>query len=705
MTVTINPTSSKLTSAHLERKAIIYIRQSSSKQVREHLDSQLNQRALVKRAEILGWHPERIEVLDGDLGQSAGHAKSRDDFKSLTAEVALGHVGIVFGWDASRLARNNADWYQLLDLATLFGTLIGDNEGIYDPREFNDRLLLGLKGTMSEAELHMIHQRLNAGRLSKVQRGEYVQRLPTGLVRLADKTVIKDPDAQVRHVIDLVFAKFSELGTCQKVLHYCKQHQILIPRQRRSGPENRELTWKQPSHPAILQILTNPAYAGAFAYGRKAKDQKRQIPGRPTTGLVRQSMENWQCLIHDAYPAYISWEQYLVNRAQLTDNINHFRQTHGESKGTPRKGAALLQGLATCGCCGRRMQVSYKPKVRYVCSALATEFAAPICATLEGSSIEKFVVNAYFEAIQPAQLNALDEVLAQQKKEHQRLKKYHHQQIQKVQYEADLARRRYEQIDPENRLVASELEKQWEDKLRTLKETQEIVERFEQKSIEPKLSNPLRQQLSEINQQLPHLWSTEQLTNEHRKKLLRSLISQVILQRIRADQVQVRIVWVSGHFSEGIVRPPIHRQADITGYQDMVERTRQLWQENKTDDQIAKILTNEGFRSARNLKVSSGTVFKIRHQHQLTSPYHEFRLAEKVDGMWTVLGLSRKLGVSRSWLYRSIRGGKLPESYIIRRPPHNNYLIKDDPELFERLKSATQSTRQENENLKPRRVL
>jgi DNA invertase Pin-like site-specific DNA recombinase len=236
----------KITSKHIERKAIVYLRQSSPKQVREHVDSQISQRTLAERAKGLGWHPDRIEVLDADLGLSASQAQCRDDFKALIAEVALGHVGIVFGWDVSRLARNNADWYQLLDLAALFDTLIGDNDGIYDPKLYNDRLLLGLKGTMSEAELYTLRQRLNAGRLSKVKRGEYVQHLPTGLVRLApSQQVVKDPDAQVRHVIELIFSKFEELGSCPKVMRYCRDHNILIPRHQTSGFNQGELLWNE----------------------------------------------------------------------------------------------------------------------------------------------------------------------------------------------------------------------------------------------------------------------------------------------------------------------------------------------------------------------------------------------------------------------------------------------------------------------------
>src|SRR5262247_2711496 len=241
----------KITPRHLERKAVISMRQSSPKQVREHLDSQLTQRTLVHRAEHLGWHPERIEVCDGDLGQSAAGSQERDDFQALAAEVALGHVGIVFGWQVSRLARNNADWYQLLDLAALFGTLIGDTDGVYDPRLYNDRLLLGLKGTMSEAEHYLLRQRLTAGRLSKVQRGEYVQRLPTGLVRLADHRVIKDPDQQIQHVIALVFSTFETLGSCYRVMRYCQQHNILVPRCLRGGEAAGDIRWRRPSEDII----------------------------------------------------------------------------------------------------------------------------------------------------------------------------------------------------------------------------------------------------------------------------------------------------------------------------------------------------------------------------------------------------------------------------------------------------------------------
>ena len=394
----------KITPFHLERKAVIYIRQSSPKQVREHLDSQLTQRTLVERAQSLGWYPDRIEVFDGDLGQSATGVQARDDFKALAAEVALGHVGIVFGWQVSRLARNNAEWYQLLDLAALVGTLIGDTDGVYDPRLYNDRLLLGLKGTMSEAELYLMRQRLNAGRLSKVQRGEYVQRLPTGLVRLADNSVTKDPDQQMQHVIALVFSKFEELGSGYGVLRYCKQHDILLPRRHGGGMGPDDVRWCQPSEAAISAILTNPAYAGAFVHGRRTSDPRRQPRGQRTPPMRRRRMDEWQCVIQDAYPAYISWAQYLDNQARLRANAQRYTEQTHQGQGAPREGAALLQGLATCGRCGHRMHVAYRPRSRYLCTSMHRAFAEARCAHLDGPSIEAFVVQAFFDAIAPAQL-------------------------------------------------------------------------------------------------------------------------------------------------------------------------------------------------------------------------------------------------------------------------------------------------------------
>jgi DNA invertase Pin-like site-specific DNA recombinase len=683
----------KISPTHLERQAIVYVRQSSPKQVRENQESQANQRALVERAQTLGWHRERIVVLDADLGQSAAQVAGRDDFKALAAEVALGHVGILFGWEVSRLARNNADWYQLLDLAALFDTLIADVDGVYDPRLYNDRLLLGLKGTMSEAELHMLHQRMDAGRLSKVKRGGYVQHLPTGLVRLPDNSVVKDPDPQVCQTIALVLAKFEELGSCQKVLRFFKHNSLPLPRHQTSGFHKGELLWKKPSASAIYEMLCNPAYAGAFVYGRRPKDPTRQVPGRHATGVVRKPLAEWQAIQPGVYPAYITWEQFLANQARLHDNAaRHVDRLH-PGHGAPREGAALLQGLAVCGECGHVMRVVYKPGGRYVCYGLSKEFAEPMCASLDGPSAEALVVHAFLAAIQPAQLDALEAVLAQQHQERAQLERHWDQQVQRATYEAHLAQRRYEGVDPDNRLVAAALECHWEEKLLALRQTQEAADRFQHEPTTPTLDPELRQQLTHIAQVLPDLWQRGQLTYEQQKRLLRSLITRVILKRTAPDRVEVKIVWVSGHFSVDTLTPPILRLADVSRYEELVARIQALWQAGQTDADIATIVTQEGFHAARSAEVSAATVLKIRLKQGWMSNYHRHRLANKIDGYWTVHGLSQTLGVDRDWLYRRIANDTLREPDVIRQAPYGTYLIRDDPALLERLRQQVQTLR------------
>jgi DNA invertase Pin-like site-specific DNA recombinase len=684
----------KITTAHLERQAVVYIRQSSLKQVREHPGSQINQRALVERAQALGWHQERILVFDADLGQSATQVEGRNDFKALAAEVALGHVGILFGWEVSRLARNNADWYHLLDVAALFGTLIADVEGIYDPRVYNDRLLLGLKGTMSEAELHLMRQRLTAGRLSKVTRGEYVQHLPTGLIRLPDNRVVKDPDDQVRHVIELVFARFAELGSCQKVLRFLKEHSILLPRRQTAGFHKGELLWKKPSAAAIYEILGNPAYAGTFVYGRRPKDPTRQIPGRRATGFVRKPVAEWQHIQHDIYPAYLSWEQYVANQATMRENALRRATRTERGRGTPREGAALLQGLATCGECGHVMKTAYKRGVRYLCDGLRKEFAEPMCASLSGGSIDAAVVRAFMDALQPAQLDALEALLAQRRQERAQVERYWEQQIQRATYEVHLARRRYEAVDPANRLVAAELERRWEEALIALRQTQETAERCRQEPPVASLDPHLRHQLEHIAQALPELWNSDRLTNEQKKRLLRSLIVRVILKRTVPDCVEVKIVWVSGHFSVYQVQPPIWRECDVSGYARMVERVQELWREGLTDTEIAAQLTREGFHSARSATVVAAAVRKIRLGHQWYQPRHQIRGADELEGYLTAAGLAKRIGVDRKWVYGQLAEGKIEERYYTRHPQSGTYRIADDREFLERLRRQAPGKRE-----------
>src|SRR5262245_5452234 len=402
--------STKILPAHRDRQAVVYLRQSSPKQVLQHTESALNQRALKDRLRDFGWPPHRIAVVDDDQGRSGRTTAGRDGFQRLVADVSLGKVGIVMGTEVSRLSRNCADWHRLLELCALFDTLIADAEGVYNPRDFNDRLLLGLKGTLSEAELHSIRLRLDAGRLSKAGRGELVQHLPTGLARDPNGVVRLDPDRSVQDRIRLAFAKFRELGSGQKVLRYLVTHGLKRPRKQTSGLYAGAVLWKEPSGRALIALLKNPAYAGAFAYGRRVADPTRQVPGRPATGRIRQPRDRWLALVRDIYPAYISWEEHERVLATIEEN----RQKMAERltrKQAIRCGAALLPGLVRCGRCGHAMQVIYKDnRFQYVCNASQSHQAKPNCQYIGGRPVDEAVAQEFFRVLQAAEIDAMERV-------------------------------------------------------------------------------------------------------------------------------------------------------------------------------------------------------------------------------------------------------------------------------------------------------
>ena len=673
----------KIRTTHLDRPAYIYVRQSSPKQVAQNIESQHLQYQLAQRAEALGWRVEQVRIMDDDQGISAKDSAGRSGYQALVAEVSLGQVGIIFGWQVSRIARNNADWYHLLDLAALVDTLIADVDGVYDLRNYNDRLLLGLKGTMSEAELHWLHQRLDEGRLNQVRRGEYRQHLPTGLVRLEDGAVVKDPDDQVRHAIELVLLKFEELGSCGKVLRYLRRENILLPRRQRAGLFKGQLLWKPPTDSAIYEILRNPAYAGAFAYGRKQVDYAQQTPGRPATGRLARPMSEWLHLQQDVYPAYSPWDQYLANQARLQQNSTLFRQNAAQAQGTPREGAALLQGLITCGYCGCRMVVGYKRTHHYDCEALVKRAGEKSCLWLAGPPVDAVVVQAFFEALRPAQIDALAAVLADQQAERHRLAQQWEERLKRAQYAAHLAERQYNAVDPDNRLVAAELERRWEVALHQLRDTQADYDRFRHAAMPATLSPDLRAKLVHLSETLPDVWPT--LPYDEQKELLRCLIARVICTKAAPDRVEVRIVWVSGHCSIVYAQPSISRLQDLADYEVMVQRIETLWRAGLDNDQITAQLTDEGFHSARRPDVPAITVQKIRLERGWYLTLARSKNALELDGYLTVRGLAEQLGLDRSVVYRLIYSGQVEPRYITRDPQSRVYLIQNDPDLIERL--------------------
>lgn len=689
----------KVTGLQLQRLACIYVRQSSLKQVFNNQESQMYQYRLQQRALELGWPQERIRVIDHDLGYSGQDSEQRVGFQELVAEVSLGHVGIVFGYEVSRLARNNRDWYLLLDLAAMFGTLIADSDRVYDPRLYNDRLLLGLKGTMSEAELHWLHQRLAEGRLNQVKRGAYRQRLPTGYLRLPEGLVVKDPDDQVRHVLELVFVKFEELGSVNRVVRYLRQHKILLPRRQNAGPQANQLLWKVATEAAVSDTLQNPAYAGAFAYGRRQAEPQLRQPGRPAAGRVRKPMAEWLHLQHDVYPTYITWEQYLANQARLEQNGLRFVENRERAQGIAREGACLLQGLIVCGHCAHHLQSVYKHTPRYFCRGLTrTTDVAGSCISVRAPVVDQVVVQAFFEAIQPAQLDALEALLAVQQQDRQRLEQQWQDQLKRAQYEVGLAQRQYDAVDPANRLVAAELERRWEEKLLQWRQTEEDYHHFQQIPLPDTVPAPLRDLFGEVSQRLPELWPA--LANAQKKELLRSLIAQVIVTRHLSDQVQIRIVWISGCYTDYTALTPIYCDQAVTGYEQMVERVHELWQQGYDDEQMAAQLTAEGFHSARSPYVTPKSIQKIRLARQWYLPFERMRRGEEVEGHLTVRGLAKQLAVNDSTIYRFIYHQVIPPDLVQRNAQTGVYLIRNDPDLIDRLRQRVIEQKQKNGMLK-----
>jgi DNA invertase Pin-like site-specific DNA recombinase len=587
----------KIQRHHLQRLAIVYVRQSTPRQVLEHRESTELQYGLARRAVSLGWHEDRVLVVDDDQGQSGRSAEHRVGFQRLLAEVGLDHVGLVLGIEMSRLARSNKDWHQLLELCAIFRCLLADQDGVYDPSHYNDRLLLGLKGTMSEAELHIIRGRMMEGKRNKAQRGELFSHMPVGYVRLPHGEVVLDPDEQVQSVVRLIFEKFDELGSGLRVLHYLLGHEIHIPVRPHFGPQSGQLQWRQPNPPMIYGILHHPQYAGAYSYGRSQVNPRRQQPGRPNTGRTLMPMDQWLVLRQDELPAYISWGQYLTNQERLSQNRAGF-----ETLGAPREGASLLSGLVVCGCCGWRMYVAYSDKPhrpRYVCRHQA--FGKNLCRNqnLAGRTIDELVSHQVLQALVPASLALSLEAEEQLGREHQRLSEHWQHQRERAHYQTERAHRQFEAVEPENRLVARELEKRWEQALLNERSIQEEYARFQQKQSEP-ISPEQREQIMALSTDIPTLWDAASTTALDRQMIVRQLIDRIVLRvQEETEFVDVTIHWIGGFVSQHEARRPVGRYESLRDYDRLVARLRELRDQGLTADGIADQLNAEGFHSPR----------------------------------------------------------------------------------------------------------
>jgi DNA invertase Pin-like site-specific DNA recombinase len=656
----------KLQSRHLERLAVVYIRQSSMGQVLHHQESTKLQYSLVDMARRLGWAAERILTIDEDLGMSGASAQGRHGFQRLLAEVALDHVGIVLGVEMSRLARSNRDWHQLLELCARFGTLIGDLDGMYDPSLYNDRLLLGLKGTMSEAELHILRQRLQQGKLQKAHRGELAKPVPTGYLRTPAGDVVLDPDEEVRAVVHVIFRTFRRLGSVAGVLRVLARRGMRIGVRMRTGPDIGTLEWRRPHRNMVVNVLRNPIYGGAYVYGRRGTDPRKQQPGRPATGRTPLlPPEKWQVCLPGQLPAYIEWEEYLRNQARLDAN-----RAGAEGSGLVREGSALLSGLVACGKCNYRMSVQYgkarngKRYARYVCAHDATTYGGAVCSTVTAPALDRVVAALALEALAPAALEVSLKVAREVEGERAERDSLWQKRLERARYEAQRAERQYHAVEPENRLVARSLERQWEEKLAAVRTLEEEYHR-QQQHLPRHLTAAEQETIRQLAQDVPRLWTAESTSVADRKTLLRLLIERVdVTVHDDSERVDVVVHWAGGQQTRTQMARPVGRLNQLARHKELLERIRTLRRQGLTVEQIAEALNQEGWKTpTQRSPFNERLVRAMVHRHG--APVRGPRpVPSGAPDAWWLADLARELNMPVITLYGWIRRGWLKSESV-----------------------------------------
>jgi DNA invertase Pin-like site-specific DNA recombinase len=667
-------TSELITPHHLTRKAIIYIRQSSPHQVLTNQESLRLQYALRERAVELGWRTEEIEIIDGDLGLSGAATHYREGFKELLTRVTVGEVGIILSIEVQRLSRNCSDWYPLLDICGYKQCLIADRDGVYDPGTPNGRLLLGLKGQLSEMELYTIRARMTAGLLNKAQRGELALSLPVGLVRDIDGVVRKEPNLEVQQRLELVFSTFLQQRSANKVLQFFNAHDLRLPRHDRFG----DVRWRKPTIAAILAILKNPAYAGAFVYGRTRTLRTGTGPRQATQ--KRLPVEQWRIRVNDKYPAYISWATYEQIRQMLQDNYAEYDRN--KTRGIPRPGAALLHGLVYCGACGHKMVVQYKAGTRYLCNYLRQQYHVPVCQYIPADPVDAKVVATFFAALSVVDLDAYHAAVTIRQQTDAATRRAQQQQLQRLRYQVAVAQRQFEHVDPANRLVAAELERRWETALRDLQQAEATLqEQPSSPQAEEVIPAELQAAFIQLGQKLPELWPTAILSRTQKKALLRCLLDKVVVQRVGRDQVQIRIVWQGGDVTECVIPIPVGSLAELSTGQELEARVLALHKMGKSDEDIVQELSAVGFRSPMHEELLVSTVRGLRLKHRCFQTRHQSH-PRSVPGFLTVTQVAQRLGLSVHWLYDRLHNGQIQ---LQKDPTTQLFLFPDHPSTLERL--------------------
>lgn len=666
---------SKITERHRHRRAVVYVRQSTPGQVERNSESAARQYALAERAVELGWPAASVLVVDEDTGLSARWAHARIGFRELAAEVGLGHVGVILALEVSRLARSSADWHQLLDLCALTGTLIADSDGIYSPADFNDRLLLGLKGTMSEAELHLIRSRLRGGLENKARRGELRLPLPIGLERDEDGEIRLSVDEQVRGAIRRAFDLWDRCGSGRQVVAELAAEGQRLPRRRIT---ERRIRWERPDYGAVHEILTNPNYAGAYAYGRHQQIKTVGADGRVKISRVKTPIEEWRVLITEHHPGYVSWEQYLATQARLLANA---RPT-GEGGGPAREGSALLQGLVRCGKCGRKMMVKYSGTNgrthTYLCAhTYHMQATSGICQTIGGLRFDRTVVDAFLEAVTPAAVDATATAVDQLEADHAERRRLQFLAVERVEYEAERRRRQFDACEPENRLVARSLERAYEEALTDVERQRLALGELDRHQPAP-LTEPERHALRRLAGELSRVWNAPSTTDRDRKQLLRALLDDVVLTVDRErDTASVELIWQGGARTELPVRvkhSTVKRSGTRPGLIDLVRKLAV----HSSDREIAIVLSKQGLNSPTGQPFTERRVRGIRERANIPP-------APRTPPPGTDVSINeaaRQLGVSTVTIRRWLQEGLLPAEQTAEHAPWRIRLTDQVRERF-----------------------
>jgi len=634
----------KLQPHHLRLQAMVYVRQSTQRQVIENQESTRRQYQLAERARQMGWASPQVQVIDDDLGMSGASSHQRTGFQRLVAAIGLGEVGIVLVTEVSRLSRRNSDWHRVIELCAVFRTLIADEDGIYDPQDPNDRLLLGVKGTLFAAELHILRARMRGNLLNKARRGELALRLPVGYRRLGDGTVVLDPEEQVRQTLARILDRFAVLRNARAVQRELNAQRLQMPRLIQAGADAGKLVWVQPTYQMIQQVLTSPVYAGMFVYGRRKLEMTPGDP--PVMAERRRPVEEWDITVPDVYPAYLSYDQYLRNRQQLRDNMYNFAK---KGRGAPRNGMALLQGLVLCGVCGRRMTVSHGREYRrYECRRAQLDYAAAPCQAFPVRHLDAAVAAVFLDAVQPAALGTALEAFAVMERERRDLDRHWQLRIERARYEAERAQRQYDAVEPENRSVARSLEARWNAALEALEALKAEYAVMQRTDLLP-LGDADRAGVQRLATDLPALWRAETTTMADRKRLLRLVVTEVTLtthpEQRRAD---VKVLWCGGAVTVHTAdRPPAgQHQRTAAG---VVDRLADL-AGSHPDHQVAARLNAEGLRTRTGKDWTYARVQSMRKQHAIPTgcPLDPDQAAARADGLVSSRTAADRLGVSLS---------------------------------------------------------